>query len=84
MAHAAEAIKGGLQIKKHALLPSVAPGGYGGSHGYLGNDFNDAILRQRIPRVDVIDALNMTVLGYYAYQSSMKDSETMKIPQYSL
>ena len=79
-----EAIKGGLQIKKYALPPGVEPGGHGGSHGYLGHDFIDAILRGRKPRVDVIDALNMTTPGYYAHLSSMKDGETMKIPQYSL
>jgi predicted dehydrogenase len=79
-----EAIKGGLQIKKYALPLGVEPGAHGGSHGYLGHDFIDAILRGRKPRVDVIDALNMTVPGYYAHLSSMKDGETMKIPQYSL
>jgi predicted dehydrogenase len=78
------AIKGGLQIKKYALPPGVSPGDHGGSHGYLSDDFIDAILRNRKPRVDVIDALNMTVPGYYAHLSSMKDGETMKIPQYSL
>ena len=80
----AEAIKNGLQIKKYALPPGVRPGGHGGSHGYLGDDFIDAILRGRTPAVDVIAALNMTVPGYYAHLSSMKDGETMKIPQYSL
>jgi len=79
-----EAIEGGLQLKKYALPPGVSPGGHGGSHGYLGDDFIDAILRGRKPRVDVIDALNMTVPGYYAHLSSMNDGETMKIPQYSL
>lgn len=79
-----EAIKNGLQIKKPALPPGVTPGGHGGSHGYLGDDFIDAILRGRKPRVDIIDALNMTVPGYYAHLSSTKDGETMKIPQYSL
>jgi len=79
-----EAIKGGLQTKKYALPPGVSPGEHGGSHGYLGDDFIDAILRGRKPRVDVIDALNMTVPGYYAHLSSVKDGETMKIPQYSL
>ena len=78
------AIRGGLQLKKYALPPGVAPGGHGGSHGYLGDDFIDAILRGRKPTVDVIDALNMTVPGYYAHQSAMKDGETMKIPQYRL
>lgn len=79
-----EAIKGGAQIKKPALPPGVSAGGHGGSHGYLGDDFIDAILRGRKPRVDVIAALNMTVPGYYAHLSSMKDGETMKIPQYTL
>jgi predicted dehydrogenase len=77
-----EAIKGGLQIKKYALPPGVLPGGHGGSHGYLGDDFIDAILRGCKPKVDVIDALNMTVPGYYAHLSSMKDGETLRIPQF--
>lgn len=79
-----EAIKNGVQTRKYALPPGVQPGGHGGSHGYLGDDFIDAILRGRKPAVDVIDALNMTVPGYYAHLSAMKDGETMKIPQYSL
>ena len=79
-----DALAGGLQVKKYALPPGVEPGGHGGSHGYLGDDFIDAILRRRKPAVDVIDALNMTVPGYYAHLSAMKDGETMKVPQYSL
>ncbi len=78
------AVQVGLQLKKYALPPGVDAGGHGGSHGYLGDDFIDAILRGRKPRVDVIDALHMTVPGYYAHLSAMKDGETMKIPQYSL
>lgn len=80
----AEAAGRGLRTKKYALPPGVSPGGHGGSHGYLGDDFVDAILRKRKPAVDVIDALNMTVPGYYAHLSAMKGGETMKIPQYSL
>ncbi len=72
------------QLKKYALPPGVSAGGHGGSHGYLCDDFIDAILRKRKPAVDVIDALNMTVPGYYAHLSSMKDGETFKIPQYAL
>ena len=80
----AEAKAKGLQTKKYALPPGVEPGGHGGSHGYLADDFVDAILRGRKPAVDVIDALNMTAPGYYAHLSATKDGETMKIPQYSL
>jgi predicted dehydrogenase len=79
-----QAVEKGLQTKKYALPPGVSPGGHGGSHGYLGDDFIDAILRGRKPAVDVIDALNMTVPGYYAHLSATKDGETLKIPQYSL
>jgi len=79
-----EAVKNGIKLKKPALPPGVEPGGHGGSHGYLGDDFIDAILRGRKPAVDVIDALNMTTPGYYAHVSAMKGGETVKIPQYSL
>ncbi len=79
-----QALQNGVQTKKPALPPGVAAGGHGGSHGYLMDDFVDAILRGRKPAVDVIDALNMTVPGYYAHLSAMKDGETIKIPQYSL
>lgn len=74
----------GSQVLKYALPPGVSAGGHGGSHGYLGDDFVDAILRGRKPCVDVIDALNMTVPGYYAHISAMKGGETVKIPQYAL
>ncbi len=79
-----QAMEKGVQTKKYALPPGVAAGGHGGSHGYLADDFIDAILRGRKPAVDVIDALNMTVPGYYAHLSAMKDGENLKIPQYSL
>jgi predicted dehydrogenase len=79
-----EARSKGLRTKKYSLPPGVSPGGHGGSHGYLTDDFIDAILRGRKPAVDVIDALNMTVPGYYAHLSATRDGETMKIPQYSL
>ncbi len=79
-----KAIKDGLKIKKYALPPGVEPGSHGGSHGYLCHDFIDSILRGYQPRVGIIDALNMTVPGYYAHLSTMRDGETMKIPQYTL
>jgi len=64
------------------LPPTVKPGGHGGSHGYLMNEFVTAILQDRQPIVNVAMALNLTVAGVVAHQSAMKDGETMKIPQY--
>jgi predicted dehydrogenase len=78
-----EALAKGLRTKKYALPPGVSAGGHGGSHGYLADDFIDAILRGRKPAVDVIDALNMTVPGYYAHLSALKNGELQKIPQFT-
>ena len=80
----AKALAAGLALKKPLLPPSVDAGGHGGSHGYLSNDFIEAILLDRPTRVGVLDALNMTVPGYYAHLSAVKNGETLKVPQYSL
>ena len=79
-----QVIAEGLKLRKYKLPDGVEPGGHGGSHGYLGDDFIDAILRGRKPRVVVIDALNMTVPGWYAHLSALKNGEVFKIPHYSL
>jgi predicted dehydrogenase len=64
------------------LPPSVAPGGHGGSHGHLTEEFIRAILENRRPLVDISAALNMTVAGIVAHQSALKDGELLKIPQF--
>jgi hypothetical protein len=70
--------------RRPPLPPSVQPGGHGGSHGYLMNEFVYAILQNRKPLVDIAHALNMTVAGIVAHQSALKDGELLKIPQYRL
>jgi hypothetical protein len=71
-------------LNKPSLPPGVTPGGHGGSHGYLMDDFVMSIIEDREPTVDIATALNMTVPGLVAHQSALKDSEIMKIPQYTL
>jgi hypothetical protein len=66
-----------------ALPPSVAPGGHGGSHGHLMNEFVTAILEDRKPMIDIAMALNITVPGIVSHQSALKDGETLKIPQFA-
>jgi len=70
--------------KRPPLPPTVDPGGHGGSHGYLMNEFVLSILENRKPLVDVAQALNMTVAGIVAHQSALKDGELVKIPQYKI
>ena len=65
------------------MPPSVEPGGHGGSHGHLTNEFVAAILEDRKPLVDIAAALNMTVPGIVAHQSALKDGETLAIPHFS-
>lgn len=71
-------------VKRPPLPPAVDPGGHGGSHGYLSNEFISAIIQDRKPLVDIAQALNMTVSGIVAHQSAEKDGELLKIPQYKL
>jgi len=71
-------------LKRPPLPPSVQPGGHGGSHGYLMNEFVTAILQDRQPLVDIAQSLNMTVSGIVAHQSALKNGELMKIPQFQL
>ena len=71
-------------INRPPLPPSVQPGGHGGSHGYLMNEFVTAILQDRTPLVDIAQSLNMTVAGIVAHKSAMKGGELLKIPQFKL
>ena len=64
------------------LPPQAGPGGHGGSHGYLGNGFVEAILENRTPPVNIAWALNMAVAGIVSHMSALKDGELMKIPQF--
>jgi len=69
-------------LRRPPLPPGVSPGGHGGSHGQLMNDFIAAILADRQPLVNVYEALAMSVPGIIAHRSALKDGETMKVPQY--
>jgi len=71
-------------IERPPLPPGVNAGGHGGSHGQLSNEFVTAILQDRVPLVDIAQALNMTVAGIVAHQSALKDGELLKIPQYAI
>ncbi len=71
-------------LARPPLPPSVEAGGHGGSHGYLMNEFVTAVLMDRRPMVNIAWALNMTVAGIVAHQSSLRNGELLKIPQYAV
>jgi predicted dehydrogenase len=70
--------------KRPPLPPGVAPGGHGGSHGYLTDEFVTSILQNRKPLVDIAQALNMTVAGIVAHQSAGTGGRLIKIPQFQI
>lgn len=65
------------------LPPTLSPGGHGGSHGQLANEFVTAILEDREPLVNIAWALNMTIAGIVAHESALKNGELLKIPQFT-
>lgn len=71
-------------LNRPPLPPGTASGAHDGSHGHLSNEFIKAIIDDRNPRCNVVEALNMTVAGIVAHQSALRDGETMKIPQFTL
>ena len=71
-----------LNLKKPPLPPTVDPGGHGGSHGHLTEEFVRSILLERKPLVDIAWALNLSVSGIIAHQSALKEGELLKIPQF--
>jgi predicted dehydrogenase len=70
-------------LARPPLPPAVAPGGHGGSHGHLTEEFVRAILEDRLPLVNIVPALNLTVAGIVAHQSALKGGELLKIPQFA-
>lgn len=72
-----------VTLEKPPLPPKVEPGGHGGSHGYLCEEFVTAMLEDRQPFVDINMALNLTVPGIIAHQSALKDGELLQVPQYA-
>ncbi len=71
-------------LARPPLPPKVSPGGHGGSHGHLMNEFITSILQNRKPLVDICMALNLTASGIVAHESAMRGGEWLKIPQFKL
>jgi len=71
-------------ITRPALPPGVPAGGHGGSHGHLTEEFVRSIILDRKPLVDIAMSLNMTVGGFVAHQSALKDGELFKVPQFKI
>jgi len=57
-------------------------GGHGGSHSYLVHEFVMSIVEQRQPLVNAWEAARYVAPGVMAYESILKDGETLKVPDW--
>jgi predicted dehydrogenase len=56
--------------------------GHGGSHTFITHEFVSAIAEDRIPEVNVWEAIAYTMPGIIAHQSALRGGESMKIKDY--
>ena len=56
--------------------------GHGGSHTFITHDFVSAIAEDRLPAVDVWEAVAYTAPGIVAHQSALRGGEPLKIKDY--
>ncbi|NUM54099.1 MAG: Gfo/Idh/MocA family oxidoreductase [Candidatus Hydrogenedentes bacterium] len=56
--------------------------GHQGSHTFLTHEFVDALAHDRLPAVNVYEALAYTVPGIIAHESALKGGESMAIPNF--
>ena len=65
-----------------ALCEGNVYGGHGGSHAYLVNEFVDSVAHSRMPVINAWEAARYTAAGVMAHKSSMKDGETLSVPDW--
>lgn len=72
------------QSKSDSELLSMdfVPHGHGGSHPYLVHEFVDAIAHDRMPAINVWEAVRYMAMGVAAHQSALKDGETVNVPDW--
>ncbi|MBN1250337.1 MAG: Gfo/Idh/MocA family oxidoreductase [Anaerolineae bacterium] len=57
-------------------------GGHGGSHAYLVHEFVDAIAHDRVPAINVWEAVRYMAAGAMAHKSALRDGESLDIPDW--
>jgi hypothetical protein len=67
------------------LPPSLLPyteRGHSGAEAYLMHEFVDSVHRQRLPRINVWEAVRYCAPGLVAHESALRDGELLKIPDW--
>ena len=56
--------------------------GHEGSHTFITHEFVDSLIHERLPAVDVYEAVAYTAPGIVAHQSALRGGERMSIPDF--
>ena len=69
---------------KTDLLPTALRhnSGHEGSHTFITHEFISALIEDRLPEVNIYEAIAYTAPGIVAHQSALKGGEQMKIPSF--
>ncbi len=65
--------------EKELLSIDFLPGGHGGSHPYLVHEFVDAIAHDRMPAINVWQAVRYMAMGVAAHESALRGGETVQV-----
>jgi hypothetical protein len=57
-------------------------GGHGGSHAYLAHEFVDAVAHDRVPAINVWEAVRYMAAGVMAHKSALRDGEVLAVPDW--
>lgn len=57
-------------------------GGHGGSHAYLVHEFVDAVAHERMPTINVWEAVRYMAAGVIAHKSALRDGEILDVPDW--
>ena len=73
---------------KQALQPNdgpetdFQPRGHGGSHPYLVHEFVDAVAHDRVPAINIWEAVRYMAMGVIAHKSALADGEPLDVPDW--
>lgn len=57
-------------------------GGHGGSHAFLVHEFVDAVAHDRMPAINVWEAVRYMAAGVMAHKSALRDGELLNVPDW--
>jgi hypothetical protein len=72
----------GVLAAFRAANPKDVYGGHGGSHACLVHEFVDAVARDRVPLINVREAVRCMAAGVTAHKSAQRDGEWLDVPDW--